>query len=418
MTTQAWFHCFSGIAGDMALGSLIDAGADIAEIKALLARLGLNGWGLEVEPVMRSGLAATLARIEVVDDQVVRTHAHIVDLIHQAQLPPRVTERSLGIFAALAEVEANLHRRTVATVSFHEVGGHDAVIDIVGTCAALEVLGVDRVASSPIATGTGMIRSAHGYLPNPAPAVIRLLEHIPIYGRDLTMELTTPTGAALISVLAEDFGPMPAMVVRSSGFGAGSRDLEDIPNCTQAVIGVLDNSIRPDAPRSVDAQGGELGTDEHGVSLHGPNESEVTVLETNLDDVTGETLAHAMNELMAAGALDCWVTPIVMKKGRPAHLLSVLCQPSDQAGLAGIICAETATLGIRGQTWQRWTAPRSVKEVDVSGWPVRVKASPYGVKAEYEDAAAAARALELPLRRVSRRAENQHPDADGSPTRD
>ncbi|MGH9081688.1 MAG: nickel insertion protein, partial [Acidimicrobiales bacterium] len=193
---MAWFHCFAGIAGDMALGSLLDAGADLAEVLALLQRLPLAGWALELQPVLRGGIAASRAVVTVQDTVVVRTHAHIVGLIEEARLPGRVAHRSLAIFAALADVEAALHRRRVDQVHFHEVGGHDSIVDIVGTAAALEVLGIDEVRASPVATGLGMVRSGHGMLPNPAPAVVALLEGVPTWGRNLPVELTTPTGAA------------------------------------------------------------------------------------------------------------------------------------------------------------------------------------------------------------------------------
>ena len=236
--TVAWFHCFAGIAGDMALGSLLDAGADLDEVRALLDRLPIDGWRLDTEPVLRGGIAACRAVVTVTDNVVIRTYSHIVGLVSEARLPPRVTQRALATFAALAEVEARLHRRSVEHVHFHEVGGHDAVVDIVGTAAALEVLGVDEVRASPVATGTGMVRTAHGLLPNPAPAVVSLLEGAPLWGRNLAVELTTPTGAALLAALSSGYGPMPAMRVTTQGFGAGSRDIDELPNCTQVVLGV------------------------------------------------------------------------------------------------------------------------------------------------------------------------------------
>ena len=192
----AWFHCFAGIAGDMALGSLLDAGADLEEVLALLERLPVSGWRLEVEPALRGGIAASRAVVSVHDNVVVRTHAHIVGLIEEARLPDRVAGRALAAFAVLADVEARLHRRPVDQVHFHEVGGHDTIVDIVGTAAALEVLGIDEVRASPVATGLGMVRAAHGMLPNPAPAVVALLEGIPTWGRNIPVSythLTLPT---------------------------------------------------------------------------------------------------------------------------------------------------------------------------------------------------------------------------------
>jgi pyridinium-3,5-bisthiocarboxylic acid mononucleotide nickel chelatase len=383
VTTVAWWHCFAGIAGDMALGSLVDAGADLDLVERELVALPVGGWSLEAAPVLRSGLACTRVRVLARDTQVVRTHAHIVGLITEARLPPRARQRALAAFARLAEVEGRLHRRPPSQVHFHEVGGTDAIIDIVGTCVALELLGVDEVWSSPVAQGSGMVHSAHGALPVPVPAVVELLRGAPTYGTTIPVELTTPTGAALLATLCRGWGPMPAMEVKASGFGAGSRELDGMPNAVQVVIGTaLDQSgIDPD---------------------HG---QPVVVLEANVDDVTGEILGATVAALMQAGALDAWVTPVTGKKGRPAFVVSVLGEPAAVGRLRQVLADETGTLGIRFQTWQRWPAERQFGEVEVSGYPVRVKRGPRRIKAEHDDAARVAVLLRLPVREVARRAE-------------
>lgn len=383
MSTAAWFHCFAGIAGDMALGALIDAGADVGEVRALLDRLPMAGWSMEVEPVMRGGIGATKVEVLVADTPVVRTYAHITGLIVEARLPERVANRAQATFAALADAEGHLHRRPVAQVHFHEVGGVDAVIDVVGTCAALEVLGVDTVWSSPVANGMGMVRSAHGMLPVPAPAVVELLRGAPSYGRDIPYELTTPTGAAILAATATAWGPLPAMRVGASGFGAGTRELESLPNLLQVVVGeaVAEEPVRPEPGQPV------------------------TLLEANVDDATGETLAHAVAALIDAGALDAWLTPIVMKKGRPAYTVSVLTDLALADQLAGVLVAETGSLGVRGETLERWPAARIQGQIDVEGIPVRVKVGAGRVKVEHDDAARAARRTGLPLREVVSRAE-------------
>src|SRR5438477_13062198 len=194
--TIAWFHCFSGIAGDMALGSLIDAGADLDAVREVLGRLPIAGWEVDAEPVLRAGVAATHLRVRTHEDGVVRTYSHISGLIDEARLPDRVRDRAQAVFAAMADVEGRLHHRAPGQVHFHELGGIDAIVDVVGSCTGLELLGVDEVWSSPVATGIGMVRSAHGMLPNPAPAVVALLQGAPTYGRDVNVELVTPTGAA------------------------------------------------------------------------------------------------------------------------------------------------------------------------------------------------------------------------------
>ena len=380
----AWFHCFSGIAGDMALGSLVDAGADLDEVRSLLDRLPVKGWAVEAEPVLRAGVAATKVHVLVEDTAVVRTYGHITGLVDEARLPTRVRDRAQAAFAALAEVEGRLHRRPPEQVHFHEVGGLDAIVDVVGCCAAMEVLGIGQVWSSPVATGTGMIRSAHGALPNPAPAVMELLRGAPTYGRDTQVELTTPTGAALLAATVTGYGPMPPLTVAATGYGAGDRDIDGLPNVVQVVLGEAEVV--------------------EGATTHGPGQP-VVLLAVNVDDVTGEVLAHAVTTLLDAGAYDAWVTPIVMKKGRPAHTISALADPALASHLANILTSETGSLGVRSTTLERWPAAREVAEVEVDGLPVRVKVSAGRVKVEHDDAARVARRRGLPLREVLSRAE-------------
>jgi uncharacterized protein (TIGR00299 family) protein len=387
-STVAWFHCFSGIAGDMALGSLVDAGADPDEVRALVRRLPVSGWELEFEPVLRCGIAATKARVHAPESGVVRTAAHIVGLVEEARLPRRVTRRALAAFRALADVEGQLHRRPPEQVHFHEVGGLDAIVDVVGTAAALEILEVDDVRSSSVANGTGMVRAAHGLLPNPAPAVVGLLQGAPTHGVDVPLELTTPTGAALLAATVTGWGPLPAMRIEASGFGAGEREIDGRPNAVQVVVG------RATGPGAGDA-------DQVGVTPGHP----VVLLEANVDDATGEVLAHAVAALLDAGAHDAWVTPVVMKKGRPAHVVSALADPAVAAQVAQVVSAETGSLGVRGTTLDRWPRARAVDTVEVAGLPVRVKLSPGRIKVEHDDAARAADIGGLPLREVMSLAE-------------
>jgi len=392
----AWFHCFSGIAGDMALGSLVDAGADLDEVRALIRRLPVDGWSVEAEPVLRCGIAATQIHVHGHEGSVVRTAGHITALLQEAKLPERVTSRALATFRALAEAEGRLHRRPPEQVHFHEVGGLDAIVDVVGTCAALEVLEVDEVRGSTVVTGTGMVRAAHGLLPNPAPAVVALLASVgaPTTGLDVGIELTTPTGAALMAAMASGFGPLPAMTVEATGFGAGSREIDGRPNATQVVLGERAEALGQGQP--------------------------VVLLEANVDDATGEVLASAVAALLDAGAHDAWVTPIVMKKGRPAHTVSALADVALVAQVAQALTAETGSLGVRGSTLERWPASRLEGTVEVEGLPVRVKVSAGRVKVEHDDAARVARLRGLPLREVLSRAEaagRAQVDDDGSSLR-
>ncbi|MDA8039268.1 MAG: nickel pincer cofactor biosynthesis protein LarC [Actinomycetota bacterium] len=389
----AWFNCsFAGIAGDMALGSLVDAGADVAELMGLLERLPIGGWSLDFEPCMRNGLAATRAVVGTHGDGVIRTFMHVTAVIEEARLPERVRDRALGAFSALATAEGRLHRKAPGEVQFHEVGGHDSIVDIVGSASALEVLGIDVVASSAVATGSGVIRSAHGLLPNPSPAVCELLGGIPVVGRDLTEELTTPTGAAILRAWSSSYGRIPDMRVESSGFGAGLRQLDGVPNCTQVVTGELGASASP------------------GMVSGQP----LVELETNLDDATGETLASALTTLVEAGALDAWVTPIVMKKGRPAHTVSVLCEPVLAGDLMVLLHRLTGTLGVRAHGVDRWTAPRRLDYVEVLGQRIRMKLSPGRVKAEHRDVERAAAATGSPIIEIAARAEAAWREAKGT----
>lgn len=378
--TVAWFHCFSGIAGDMAMGALVDAGADLDEVRNLCERLPVGGWALEAESVLRTGIGGTKIHVLAEPSTVVRTAAHITGLVTEARLPERVRQRALATFTLLAEVEGHLHRRPPEQVHFHEVGGIDAIIDVVGTCAALEVLGIDEVCASPVANGVGMVRNAHGLMPNPVPAVVELLRGAPTYSLDIAMELTTPTGAALLAAVGGRWGPMPAMRIERSGFGAGTAELGDRPNLTQVVIGERTTTLDEGQP--------------------------VTLLEVNVDDATGEQLAHAVAELLEAGAHDAWLTPILMKKGRPAHTVSVLVDPTLAAQAAAVLTRETGSFGIRGRTVSRWPQSRSIEQVDVDGYPVRVKVGAGRAKVEHDDAVRVARRTGRSRREVVAAAED------------
>ncbi|MEI7619538.1 MAG: nickel pincer cofactor biosynthesis protein LarC [Actinomycetota bacterium] len=407
--TTAWFHCFAGTAGDMTLGALIDAGADPIAVAEIIGRLGVDDYALMFEPVLRCGVAATHA-IVVVNDHVHEhdheahghTHDHghrpyrmIRELLINSELPVRVRDRALATFDALAAVESAMHRMPVLDVEFHEVGSVDAIVDIVGSCAALEVLGIDRIVCSPIAVGRGSVHAAHGELPNPAPAVTGLLaqRNAPAFGIDTRKEIATPTGVALMTALADAFEPMPAMNVRSVGYGAGSADTPGRPNVVQVVIG-----------------------DEHIAGATGNSNAgqPVRLLEVNLDDATGEVIAHTIVALLNAGAHDAWATPIVMKKGRPAHTVHALCDPTVSQAVAAVLISETGSLGVRGTTLERWPQARAESTVVVDGHTIRMKLAAGRVKVEHDDAAAAALALGRPLREVLAQAEALGHHQDGN----
>jgi uncharacterized protein (TIGR00299 family) protein len=295
-------------------------------------------------------------------------------MVEEARLPDRVRKRALATFHALAVAEGKIHRRPPEQVHFHEVGALDAIVDIVGTVSALEVLGVDELYASAVANGTGMTRAAHGVLPIPAPAVVELLRGAPTYGLEVPHELTTPTGAALLAANAVGWGPLPSMEIDAIGFGAGTREIDGRPNVVQVVLGERVGALAPGQP--------------------------LMQLEVNVDDVTGETLAHAVSALLDAGANDAWIVPIVMKKGRPAYTVAVLCDPALAQQIADVLRHETGSLGVRGSTLERWPSARTTEEVEVAGFPLRVKVSAGRVKVEHDDAARIAKRTGLPLREV------------------
>lgn len=371
----------------MALASLLDAGADLDEVLAGLGALPVRGWHVEAEKTTRSGIAATRLMVEVdpKEDVVDRTWATIRGALESAPgLPERARRRAQKVFACLAAAEGAVHAMSPEEVHFHEVGGIDALIDVVGTCLGLETLDVAAVYASPVALGAGTVRGAHGVLPNPAPAVVRLLTGAPVHGTGQTVELTTPTGAALLAGLDASFGPLPLMKVTAAGYGAGARELPSGPNVLQVVLG----------EEEVPGVGG-AGYDQ-----------DLVVLEANVDDVTGEVLAHTVEALLGGGALDAWLVPVLAKKGRPGHVVSVLAEPERLAALARILARETGTLGFRQHHVSRHALARDEVEVEVEGQVVRVKLGPHRSKAEYDDCVRAASQLGWPVGEVARRAED------------
>ena len=396
MSRIAWFNCSVGTAGDMTLAALVDAGADPVQVGAILAGLGLSDYALTFEKTQRAGVVSTRAIVAIHDhdDHEHSSHSHsshphsswkdIRGLLESADLPERVRHRSLKVFGALAEVEAAVHGVDIDEVGFHEVGAIDSIIDIVGVCSALEVLNIDHIVCSAIGTGHGSVTTQHGVVPNPAPATTALcaMRNAPMIGLDDSRELATPTGVALMTALAESFGPMPTMHVVDTGYGAGSGDFPGRANVVKVVIG--EKSFDSIAPGS-----GQI----------------VRQLECNVDDVTGEVIAHTIAALLTAGAHDAWATPIVMKKGRPAFTVHVLCDVALTETMSAILVSETGTLGLRGSLVERWPQTRSESVVIIDGHEIRVKISDSRVKVEHDDAARAAAALGLPLREVMARVE-------------
>jgi hypothetical protein len=378
----------------MTLASLVDAGADSLQVINIIGGLALDDYALMFERTQRAGVGATRAIVAVHDhdhhDHDHHEHDHhehdhhrawrdIKKLLNDSELPTRVRDRAQKVFAVLAEVEANIHGVAIDDIEFHEVGSVDAIVDIVGVCAALEVLNIDRIFCSNIAVGHGHIKSAHGTLPNPAPAVTALaaLRSVTLVGLDDHRELATPTGVALMVALADSFGAMPPLTVSSVGYGAGTNDIPGRANVVKVVIGeTLEQTV-----------------------LSGAGQ-DVQLLEANVDDVSGEVIAHTIAELLNAGAHDAWATPIVMKKGRPAFTVHALCDPALTEKISAVLVSETGTLGLRGSVIQRWPQTRNEKAVTVHGHTIRIKVGSGRIKVENDDAVTASRALSLPLREV------------------
>lgn len=371
-----WVNPFTGLAGDMLLAALIDAGAPLDRIRSAVAATGLTGWNLTAERITDHGLAATRVQVEVTDPHTERRAAEVLEMAARAA-PRPVAALATAAVTAIAEVEGRLHDADPADVHLHELGGHDTLVDIVGSAAALHALGVTDVVSAPLPLGRGRVEAAHGVLPCPAPATLALLAGAAVTGSDLPGETVTPTGAALLHAAGARYGPPPPMTLDATGYGSGTRRLPDRPNVVSVSLG----SPLPSAP-----------------------DEDVVVLETNLDDVTGELLGYVITRALDAGALDAWTTPAVMKKGRPAQVLHVLTSPHQERRLRDLLLSETGSLGIRRVGATRTTLPRAFETVEVDGHPIRVKHGPYAAKPEHDDVEAAAAALGLSLRTVAVRA--------------
>ena len=387
MTVGAWFQCSAGVAGDMTMASLVDAGADQFAIIDAISSLGIDGWAITFEDVQRCGVRAKWSNVVIHEHDTPDHHRpaqQILDLIGSSGLSAVTRDRAVAIYQTLAEVEGSIHGVDPAEVELHEVGALDSIIDVVGSCAALESLGIEQVSHSAIGVGHGTVTTAHGQFPNPVPAVSQLLamHHSSTVGVDTTMELATPTGVALMTVLSKgQSGPsMPAMNTRSVGFGAGTADIPNRPNVVQVVVGDLTSQPTTD---------GEVAVE----------------LAVNVDDVTGEVLADAIEQLLAAGAFDAWITPIIMKKGRPAFTVRALCDPARLEIVRSMMVSHTGSLGIRATEVRRWPQQRAEQVVVVDGHSIRVKVAAHRVKVEFDDAQAAARALGVPVRDIIATAE-------------
>jgi uncharacterized protein (TIGR00299 family) protein len=394
----AHFDCFSGISGDMTLAALIDIGVDEQALRAGLDSLGLP-IRLEVEKVRKNGIAATYVHVEAPEEKIHRFLPEIEEIIQRGQLTANQRDLALRIFHRLAEAEAAVHDLPINKVHFHEVGALDSIADIVGAAIGIELLGVERVTSRSVPTGSGMVKCDHGLMPIPAPATARLLTGVPLAPSSIKSELTTPTGAAILTTVVQEWIDTPAMTVQRIGHGAGKREFLDQPNVLRLYVGTVSQD-----PASRERQRPEE-----------PDSDQVWVLETNLDDLPAEVVGYCYDLLLAGGALDVFSTPIFMKKNRPGILLSVLAPEVSLPALEEILFRETTTFGIRRYPVSRHKLQRRTCTVETPWGPVQGKLGwldgrPAMFSPEYEDCARVARQHGVALREVFERARQAYGD--------
>ncbi len=376
----AYFDCFSGISGDMTLGALLDVGLPFEVLKKELEKLPLKNYSIKAEKVEKVGIASTKVHVQAEEKGVIRYWTNVKNLIDDSKLDTLVKENSKKAFLTLAQAEAKIHRKNLNSVHFHEVGATDSIIDIVGTAIGLNYLGIEKVFSSPIATGMGLIKTDHGIMPVPSPATLEILKDIPIYSGGENAELTTPTGASIIKTYAEDFGEIPPLRIISTGYGAGTRDLRK-PNVLRIIVGEM--IARPEEAE----------------------EDEVVIIDTNIDDMNPEFYGYVMEKLFDAGAIDVWITPVYMKKNRPGTALSALAPIHKEEAIIDVIFKETSTLGARTSRKVRRKALREVLAVTTRFGEVRVKIGKFknqivSVSPEYDDCARLAKEKEIAVKEV------------------
>ncbi|MCA1574002.1 MAG: nickel pincer cofactor biosynthesis protein LarC [Acidobacteria bacterium] len=374
-----YFDCFAGASGDMILGAMIAAGVEPQVLLGQLALLNVQGYSIEFQTVDRSGISATYARVETAHEHAHRHLSDILKIIYDSQLSAGVKDRAAKVFSRLAQAEANVHNEPVERVHFHEVGALDAIIDVVGAAICFDLAGIERFVCSPLHLGGGSVQMDHGRFPVPPPAVAELLTGAPVYSTDIKGELVTPTGAAIIATVCSEYGPLPKMELQRTGYGAGKRQYEKFPNVLRVLIGESE--------------------------VQTTNEERLWIIETNVDDMSPQVFGHVMERALEMGALDCYFTPIQMKKDRPGVLLSVLCRIESKDKLSAMLFAETTTLGVRSYEVERRALDREFVRVETQYGPIDVKVGRLNGNVvnempEYEQCREAALRARVPLRVV------------------
>ncbi len=410
--TICYFDCFSGISGDMILGALIDAGLSPQKLRKSLSCLPVKGYKLTVKKVKRAGLLATKVDVEIKQrtehppknrrasggqKTEFRKFKDIEKIIKASSLSKEIKQKGLEIFKRLFEAEAKVHGGRFDKIHLHELGAVDCIVDIFGTLIGLDLLGVKQVYSSPVNLGCGTVKTEHGILPVPAPATAELMKNIPVYSSDISFELTTPTGAVLISSLADNFGSMPDMQVSKIGMGAGNKEIKNRPNTLRVFIGHPVPSGTGQGPQTF---GTGHGTPKSFATRQA--DGSIMVIETNIDDMNPQIYEYVMEKLFKAGALDVFLTQVIMKKGRPGIKLTVLCSNDKKEYLMKIILRETTSIGLRFYEVRRKKLRRQIKLVNTKFGQVKVKISQLGddvfrVNPEYEDCKKIARKFKIPL---------------------
>ena len=380
----AYFDCFSGISGDMTVGALLDAGLEIETLEKELNKLGLSGYQLEVNKVVKKGISATQFKVKIKEEGVERRFKDILDIFEKSKLNEEIKKETKKIFFNIAQAESKIHRKDIDRIHFHEIGGLDSIIDITSAVIGIKTLGIEEIYSSALPVGKGFVKCAHGLIPVPAPATLELLKNIPIYSGGIESEMITPTGAAIISTLAKNFGERPLMKIERIGYGAGEKEFA-IPNLLRVSIGekVLNDGILKD----------------------GYVNDEAVLIETNIDDMNPEFYDYIMEQLFSQGALDVFLTPIQMKKNRPAHMLSVVVYEQDLREMLEVLFSESTTLGVRIREIKRLRLAQQNFIAETKYGKIKVKVGIFegeikNIAPEYEDCMKMAKQHQVPLKEV------------------
>jgi uncharacterized protein (TIGR00299 family) protein len=384
----AYIDCSAGISGDMCLGALLDAGVDLSAIKKGLKKLPIKNYNLSFKKVLRCGISATKVDV-ILKTNTGRQKAKgikwkdVEKIIKNSSLPDRIKNKGLHIFKRLFESEARVHGKAFDKIHLHELGGVDCIVDIFGTLIGFDILGIEKIYASPVNLGGGSIKTSHAVLSVPAPATIELLRGCPVYLSNIALEMTTPTGAAIVTGLKSNFSSLPEITVKKIGYGAGSRDITTMPNVLRIITG-----------------------EEHKMPEHGSLDDIVTIIETNIDDMNPQIYEDIVSKLFKAGAMDVFLENIIMKKGRPAVKLTVIIKEQDMEKMADILFKETTTIGLRFYRAHRKILHREIKKVKTKYGNVRIKISRLkdrivNISPEYDDLKAISKRVKLPIKKIS-----------------